>query len=49
MNTSQIVLAWLALVGLVGIVGGFYAEVGGGLVLVRESKADGGLYSSLFP
>lgn len=53
MNTSQIVLAWLALVGLVGIMRGFYAEVGEGWVLV----SDGGLgsekrivrYSGLFP
>jgi hypothetical protein len=49
MNTSRIVLAWLALVGLVGIMRGFYVEVGEGWVLVRESKADGGLYSGLFP
>ena len=48
MNTSQIVPARLALVGLVGIVRGFYVEVGEGWVLVRESKADG-VYSSLFP
>jgi hypothetical protein len=40
MNTSQIALAWLSLVGLVGILQGFYAEVGGGWVLVREWKAD---------
>ena len=49
MNTNPMVLTWLILMGLVGIVRGFYAEVGGGLVLVRESKADGGLYSSLCP
>ena len=47
MNTSQIVPAWLALMGLVGIVRGFYVEVGGGWGL-REWKADG-VYSGLFP
>lgn len=37
MNTSQIVLAWLALVVLVGIVRGFYVEVGGRLLLVSDA------------
>gem|GEM_PF-2773456 len=48
MNTNPMVLTWLALVGLVGTVRGFYVEVGGGWVLVREWKADG-VHSGLFP
>jgi hypothetical protein len=42
MNTSQIVLAWLALVGLVGIVRGFYVEVGEGWVLVSDAGLGSG-------
>lgn len=48
MNTNPMVLTWLILVDLVGIVRGFYAEVGEGWVLVRGAKADG-VYSGLFP
>jgi hypothetical protein len=53
MNTNPMVLTWLALVGLIGIVRGFYAEVGGRLLLVSDAglgsrKGMGGI-AACFP
>lgn len=53
MNTNPMVLTWLILVGLVGIVRGFYAEVGEGWVLVSDaglgSRKRMGCVAACFP